>query len=459
MNHKFAHTRQTKYVLYVVVYTAVVLTILVVANVLADRYNKSYDSSSNKRFSLSEQTAKIVKGLKEPVTISYYDQSAGFKTAKDLLDQYAALSPKVHINYVDADTKRELAMAAGIKNYGTAVVQIGNRNEQARSFTEEGITGAFIRDLKSTTRTICFVEGSGEHAIEDSDRSGYSKLKELLGKDEYEAKAINLVTKAGVPSECTVLVVGGPDSDYQQPELDAIKKYVEDGGRALFLIDPPLKIGRTEIADNAGLNKVLEGWGITPQNDLILDMNPVGQIMGLGPQVALVTAYDSHAIVNEMSRRVTGFPLARSLDTKNNGDKTTVQKLFSSSDTSLATTKLNSPEINPNDPKNTKGPLLIAAAGTYNTGKENSQGRFVVVGSSMWATNSFIGFQGNRDLALNAVNWLASDEDLISIRPKERDDRRLTLTKAQMNWLTISSQILLPLLVVVGGVSVWWRRR
>jgi ABC-type uncharacterized transport system involved in gliding motility auxiliary subunit len=312
--------------------------------------------------------------------------------------------------------------------------------------------------LKTTTRTVCFVQGSGEHAIEDSDRNGYSRFKELLGKDEYETKSVNLLVKAVVPSECTVLVVGGPDSDYQQPEIDAIKKYVEDGGRAFFMLDPPLKLGRSEIADNPGLNKVLEAWGVTPQNDLILDLNPIGQIAGLGPQVALVTSYDSHAIVNDMTRRVTGFPLARSLETKN-GDKTTVQKLFSSSDSSLATTKLNSAEINPEDPKNIKGPLLIAAAGTYNTGKENSQGRFVVIGSSSWAANSFINFNGNRDLALNAINWLASDEDLISIRPKDREDRRITLTKSQINALTISSQILLPLLVIVGGVSVWWRRR
>ena len=458
MNAQLLQARQTKYILYLISYGVVVLAILTVLNVLADRYNKSYDSTSNKRYSLSQQTSKIVKGLKQPATITYYDQSTRFAQAKDQLDQYANLSPKIHVDYVDPDKKPELARVAGIKSYGTAVVQIGDRKEEAKSLTEEGITGAFIRDLKTTTRTVCFVEGSGEHAVEDSDRNGYSRFKDLLGKDEYQTKPVNLLSKAEVPSECTVLVVGGPDSDYQQPEVDAIKKYVEDGGRAMFLLDPPLKLGRSEIADNPGLNKVLEAWGVTPQNDLILDLNPIGQIAGLGPQVALVTSYDSHAIVNDMTRRVTGFPLARSLETKN-GDKTTVQKLFSSSDSSLATTKLNSPEINPEDPKNIKGPLLIAAAGTYNTGKENSQGRFVVIGSSTWAANSFINFNGNRDLALNAINWLASDEDLISIRPKDREDRRITLTKSQMNALTISSQILLPLLVIVGGVSVWWRRR
>ena len=161
MNAELLQARQTKYALYVLTYGLIILTIVVVLNVLADRYNKSYDSTSNKRFSLSEQTVKIVKGLKQPATITYYDQSTRFSQAKDQLDQYANLSPKIHVEYVDPDKKPELARAAGIKNYGTAVVQIGDRKEEAKSLTEEGVTGAFIRDLKTTTRTVCFVEGSG----------------------------------------------------------------------------------------------------------------------------------------------------------------------------------------------------------------------------------------------------------------------------------------------------------
>jgi ABC-type uncharacterized transport system involved in gliding motility auxiliary subunit len=434
------------------------LAILVVANVLADRHNKSYDSTSNKRYSLSEQTAKIVKGLKQPATITYYDQSGKFDRAKDQLEQYSNLSPMVRVRYVDPDKNPELAADVRGKAYGTTIVQIGDRKEEAKTLTEEGITGAFIRDLKTSVRTVCFVEGSGEHQIEDTDKSGFSRFKELLGRDGYQAKSVNLVTKAEVPSDCTVLVVGGPDADYQLPEVEAIRKYVENAGRALVLLDPPLKMGRLDISDNEALTMVLEAWGITPAKDLILDLNPIGQLAGLGPQVALVTSYDSHAIVNDMKRRATGFPLARSLDIKN-GDKTTVQKLFSSSDSSLATKKLNSPAIDPTDPKNIKGPLTIAAAGTYNTGKENSQGRFVVIGSSAWAANNFISFNGNPDLALNTINWLASDEDLISIRPKDREDRRITLTQSQMRWLRITSQFLLPLLIVVGGMAVWWRRR
>jgi len=458
MASQWLKARQTKYAAYATVYILVVIAVVVVANVLADSYNKSVDATANKRYSLSEQTNKIVKGLKQDATITYFNLSTRFREGKDLLDQYANLSPKVHIQYVDPDKEPQLAREAGIRNFGTAVVQVGAKKEEAKSMTEEGVTGAFIRDLKSNTRTVCFASGSGEHQIDDSDREGYSRFKDLLGKDNYETKSIDLLQKAEVPSECTTLVVAGPTHNYEQPEVEAIKKYVEDGGRALFLLDPPLKIGRAEIADNDALTGLLASWGVTLGKDLILDLNPIGQFMGLGPQVALVSSYGTQPIVNELKRTYTGFPLARSIDIKNT-DKTTVEKLFDSSASSLATQNLSSPEVNVHDPKNKKGPLIIAAAGSYKTVKENSQGRFVVIGSSGWADNRFIDFNGNGDLALNSVNWLASDEDLISIRPKPPEDRRITMTRSQFSLVRATSQFLLPLVVVFAGVAVWWKRR
>lgn len=458
MASQWIRARQTKYAAYAATYIVVVITAAVVVNVLADRFNKSYDATSNKRYSLSDQTAKIVKGLKQSATITYFNQSTRFREGKDLLDQFANLSPKVKVEYVDPDKNPQAAREAGIRSFGTAVVQIGTKKEEAKSLTEEGITGAFIRDLKSSTRTVCFVSGSGEHQIENTDREGLSRFKDLLAKDNYESKSVSLLQTAQVPSECTALVVAGPTRNYEQPEVDAIKTYVEGGGRALLLLDPPLKGGRSEIADNDAFAGVLQTWGVTLNQDLILDLNPLGQLVGLGPQVALVTSYESQPIVSEMKGTATGFPLSRSLEVKS-ADKTSVQKLFDSSSSSLATTNLGSAAVNVNDPKNKKGPLTIGAAGTYNTGKENSQGRFVVVGSSSWLINGFINFNGNTDLALNSINWLSSDEDLISIRPKEREDRRITMTRAQLSWVRATSQFLLPAIVVVAGIGVWWKRR
>src|SRR5205823_1387276 len=162
-----------------------------------------------------------------------------------------------------------------------------------------------------------------------SNREGLSQFKDLLAKDNYDTKSIDLLQKAEVPNDCTTIVVAGPTRNYEQPEVDAIKKYVEDGGRAFLMLDPPLKMGRSEIADNDALTSLLQSWGVTLDKDLILDLNPIGQIAGLGPQVALVTSYSSQPIVNEMKGTATGFPLARSMGIKN-ADKTTVQKLFDS---------------------------------------------------------------------------------------------------------------------------------
>jgi ABC-type uncharacterized transport system involved in gliding motility auxiliary subunit len=458
MANQWVKARQTKYGAYAAAYILVVIAVIVVVNVLADRYNKSYDATANKRYSLSEQTAKIVKGLKQDATITYFNQSTRFREGKDLLEEYKNLSPKVKVEYVDPDKDPQRAREAGVRNFGTAIVRVGDKKDEAKSMTEEGITGAFIRDLKSNLRTVCFVTGSGEHQIDDSDREGFSQFKQLLAKDDYETKAVDLLQKAEVSSDCTTLVIAGPTRNYVQPEVDAIRKYVEDGGRAFFMLDPPLKMGRSDIADNDALTSLLQSWGVTVDKDLILDLSPVGQIFGLGPQVALVSNYSSHPIVSEIKRTATGFPLARSIQIKKS-DKTSVEKLFDSSTSSLATTNLSSDRVSVQDPNNKKGPLTLAAAGTYNTGKQNSQGRFVVVGSSGWVANRFITFEGNGDLALNAVNWLSSDEDLISIRPKAPENRRVTMTGRQFNAVLVTSQFILPLIVVVAGFGVWWKRR
>jgi ABC-type uncharacterized transport system involved in gliding motility auxiliary subunit len=459
MASQWLKARQTKYAAYATTYILVVLAVVAIANFLANRYNRSYDATSNKRYSLSEETKKLVDGQKQDVTITYFNQSSHFSQGRDLLDEYSALSSKVKVKFVDPDKAPEEARADGVTSVPAATVTIGDRTEKASSIDEEGITGAFIRVVKNNTRTVCFVTGSGEHQVDDESRDGLSQLKTLLGKDSYQTQSIDLVTQAGVPASCTAVVVPGPTHDYEQPEVDALKTFVENGGRAFFMLDPPLKMGPTSIGDNAALTAVLTGWGVTPDKDLVLDLNPIGQIAGLGPQEPLVTTYNaSQPIVASMRGTATAFPITQSLTIASSG-KNTVDQLFSSSASSLATTNLSSPQVNVKDPNNKKGPLVLAAAGTYDTGKPNSEGRFVVIGSSIWASNRFLRFNGNGDLAANAINWLCSDEDLISIRPKPPEESGLTLTQAQMGTVEIVSQFVLPIIVIIAGIVVWWKRR
>src|SRR5436190_5386165 len=331
MTSGWLKARQTRYTAYVTLYILIVIGVLGLANWLANRHSKSYDTTSNKRFTLSDQTNKVVSGLKQDVRVTYYDKTDSFPRAKDLLDRYDAMSTKLRVDYVDPDKKPQAARAAGIRNYGAITVDAGPRHEEAKSLTEEEVTGAIIRTMKGGERTVCAVSGSGEHALDDSGRDGYGNVKQALERNNYKTRSISLLEKPEVPKDCTVLLVGGPRFDYVPPIVTAIKTYAEGGGRVLFLLDAPLLAGKEPVAENAALVSQLADWGVTANKDLVLDTSGVGQIFGLSEVVPLVTSYESHPIVREMKGVATGFPLSRTVDPKTGG-KWTSEKLFSSSE-------------------------------------------------------------------------------------------------------------------------------
>ena len=449
--------RQARFGATASLYTIVIIAVLILMNWLANRYNKTYDTTSNKRFTLSQETQKVVKGLKQDATITYIDKASSFAQAKGILDRYANLSGKVKVQYIDYQKQPTVARAYGLRYAGTSYVEIGPRREEAKALTEEGITGAFLKDLKGV-RKVCFVSGSQEHALDATDSNGLSQFKTLIERDNYQAQAVTLLDKTAVPTDCNVLVVAGPQTDYTANEVSALKSYVENGGRVMFLVDPPLDFSREHVAENTGLVNLLSSWGVTPDKDLVLEQNPMGQLFGFGPEIPIVSSYEAQPIVADLKSSFTGFPVARALQVKNT-DKVTNQKLFSTSDRAIATEKLSTNEVNPSDPSNKKGPFILGNAGTYNTGKPNQPGRFVVIGSSGFIDNGMLGFQSNRDLALNSINWLSSDEDLISIRPKEAEDRRLNVNQSQMTRFAYLDLIGIPFLIIIGGTAIFLKRR
>ncbi|MGD0499779.1 MAG: GldG family protein [Bryobacteraceae bacterium] len=474
MAYNWLKSRQTKYTGYIAVYIAVVAAVLGAINFLANRYDKSYDATAEKQFSLSDQTIKLVKGLKNDVTMTYFGETTSFPGARDLLDRYSSLSPKLRVTYIDPVRKPQQAKSAGFRSDSPVVVAAGARQEGAKALSEEEITGALVRAEKTGERNVCFLSAAGEHSIDDSGNAGYSSAKDLVAQDNYKTrtitpkgaqpgagKTLNVGQPAAgafeVPKDCTVVVAAGPQTDYPPAVVNALKSYVEGGGRALLMLDITLRLGGGAPAtENADLLKALANWGVTVNKDLVLDVSGIGQLFGLGPEVPMIVQYESHPITQPLSRLPTAFPLVRSLDVKP-GDKTTVDKLIETTEDSVATT-----EIGPGggvDPKKAKkGPFALAAAGTYSG---SPAGRFVVFGTSEWAENSLLGSSrlANRDLFANAINWLSSDEDLISIRPKEPQDRPLNITTQKLNMLFWLSVVIFPLAVVGFGLGTWWKRR
>jgi ABC-type uncharacterized transport system involved in gliding motility auxiliary subunit len=475
MSQEWMKTRQTRYTAYASVYILVILAVLVAVNFLANRYDKSYDSTSNKQFSLSDQTIKVVGNLKNDVKITYFDEAPRFPQARDLLDRYSALSPKLHLEFIDPTKKPQQAKSAGYRRDVTILVDSGLRKEEAKSLTEEEVTGALIRSLKSGERNACFVNAANEHSIEDQAPTGYSVMKQLLERDNYKTRTIDFKPKAAdpgkplaigqtpaaavveVPKDCLTLVVGGPQLAYPQPIVDALKSYVEGGGHALFLLDNVLKIGRGDAtAENTELVAMLSAWGVTPNKDLVLDLSGIGNMFGAGPEIPIILQYDPHAITRPLARVPTAFPVPRSLEIKSGG-KSTVERLFGTGEDSIAVSEVAaSGAIDPK--KGKKGPFTLAAAGTV---QGTPSGRFVVVGTSQWVENRAMGSRtlGNRDLFMNMINWLSADEDLIGIRPKSTEDRPLNLTTKTLSMVSWLSILIFPLAIVMFGMVTWWKRR
>src|SRR5580698_5219647 len=199
-------TRQTKYWSYTGTYIIVILAVLFGVNFLANRYDKSYDSTANKQFSLADQTIKVVKDLKRDVNVTYFGANETFTGARDLLDRYAALSPKFHVTYLDPERKPAQAKAAGFRADAPVLVDSGTRKEGAKSLSEEEITGALIRSLKSGARNVCVLDAAHEHSIDDTGNGGYSFLKQILERDNYTVKATDL--KPAAPDASKPVAVG-----------------------------------------------------------------------------------------------------------------------------------------------------------------------------------------------------------------------------------------------------------
>ncbi len=242
----FLKARQTRYGAFVALYLIVILAIVVAANWLANHHDKTVDVTSNKQFTLSDETKKVTGNLKQNVTIYYFGRSESYDQARDMLDRYRNLSSKIKIDYVDPDRKPDVARVEGATAMGDIVLDNGVKKETAKGLTEEELTGALVRVEKNGAKTVCFVNGSGEHTLEDTGRDGYSTLKGALDKNNYKSDTISLIEKPDIPKTCSVVVVGGPKHDYLQPAIDALKNFVQAGGRVIFELRPGPEPARTK---------------------------------------------------------------------------------------------------------------------------------------------------------------------------------------------------------------------
>jgi ABC-type uncharacterized transport system involved in gliding motility auxiliary subunit len=441
---QFLKHRHTHSGLNIALQVAAVIGILAAVNYFGVRHHFRVDLTENKAYSLSEQSIKVVKDLKEPVTVELYvkkgePQSTNLET---LWSQYAYASDKVKLEVIDVDRNPTRARQNKITAYGSSVISRGTQTTTITGSQEQDLTSAIIKVTREGQKTVYFTVGHGEASYEKFDKDGTTQLKDAVEKQMYKVDQLALFRTGKVPADASVVVVLGPTKPFSPKELDALKGYIRGGGRAIVCATP-------QSEDN--LNNLTKEFGIEIRNDLVID--PASNLFG---QVAVpvVQKFPYHAITQSLQAAY--FPASRSLV------KTAVLPSGVSSISPLAETSaeawgesdIKARNLRFDAGKDTKGPLQLMMVSEL-----GSKGRLIVSGNTMFVTNQEFSQISNGDLFLAGMNWAAGEESLVSIPPKDPSNKQLNLQPAQFYGIFFAAVFGFPLALLLAAGFVWWRRR
>jgi ABC-type uncharacterized transport system involved in gliding motility auxiliary subunit len=332
-----------------------VLAILVLLNSFLSRHNYRLDFTESKLHSLSDQSIQVLKNLKKDVQFKAFfrDGNYGRSKLEDLLKNYVYFSKKIKYEFIDPDKNPGLVKGYNITQDGTTVLESGPNENRITTATEEDLTNALIKVTRESKKVIYFLEGHGEHSIEQTEDIGYSFAKDELEKLGYEAKKLSLALSETFPQDCSLLVIPGPQKDLLPNELETVRNYITRGGRVFFMADP-------ETAP--GLIAYLLQFGARLENDVVVDT--ISRLFGGDYFMPVITDYEPHEITRNF-RYATFFPYARSVepaDPKPEG--ITMSILGKTSPNSWSERQLDQKQVTFDKDKDKQGPLALAVVAT-----------------------------------------------------------------------------------------------
>jgi ABC-type uncharacterized transport system involved in gliding motility auxiliary subunit len=231
---------------------------------------------------------------------------------------------------------------------------------------------------------------------------------------------------------------------------------------------------------DGGLLAFLKTYGINLEADIVVDT--MSRVFGASYLIPVVTQFGSHRITDEFNIACF-FPTARSVfPAETRPEAVDLTDLASTSNYSWATTDFRFGQSEPLEfeggrDKQGPIPLAVVAAITLETAEkeeENNQqpgpvnreikhspgqAHLAVFGDSDFASNTYFDLQGNSDLFLNTINFLAQQENLISIERPQPKSAPLTLSRFQGKLLLWVGLLLMPAVVLVSGLAVFRMRR
>ncbi len=318
--------RQLKYGTNTLVLALVVLAILGFVNYFVARHTKRFDLTKDQRYSLSDQTRKVLAGLKDEVKITYFQRQREMARGEDRLKEYQALSPKLKVELVDPVQSPAKAQAYDVRApWPILVVEKGDKRERISNDSEQDVTNALIKVTREGKKTVCLLEGEGERSGEDTGERGFSGAKSSLTKSLYDVKNVFLLREKKVPADCTVLVVAGPEKDLLPETTGAIRDYVKAGGKALVMVEPELKESYPNLV------ALLKDWNLEAGKDVVVDVSGMGQLFGFSELAPLAMEYPWHPITKDF-RLPTLYGGARSVEAgKGTVEGVTAQNLVQTS--------------------------------------------------------------------------------------------------------------------------------
>jgi ABC-type uncharacterized transport system involved in gliding motility auxiliary subunit len=443
------------------------LSLVVIAGLiafLAARNPKNWDWTEAKLHTLSQATLDLLEAVPADPGIEilgFYVRGGertplgGEEDAKNLLEKYTRQSSALKLSFHDPNARPDLAQRYEIRSEQGVLLVCGGPCDTAQGavrvseVTESEVTKA-IRGAISTKHKVYALAGHGEAGIADDKATGFSLMKGALENENYEVAELVLANQPDVPDDAEAVLVLGPDRSLFDTELDALDRYLKKGGGVAVLADPLLV---------TNLETRVKGWGIELGNDVVVEEQ---RTLFMGPQLGvqpIVSSYGNHPVTKDFGReRLTLFNLARSLKA---ADGSTPVELVLTGDKSWGETDtkqfVEASKVSKDPATDRIGPLALAMATPIKG--DSAEGRLVVVGDSDFARNRYVSEAYNADLFLNMVAWLVGQEQFATIERKLPRASSSTISIEQFAQFRFLSLFLLPELVVLAGVLVWWRRR
>lgn len=450
------------------VLVALLAGVVVFANLISSNHYKRVDTTATGLYTLAPQTVKLLADLTKPVeAVAFFEpDTPAYHEAQQLFEQCRAQTRLFDYRFVDPDKHPAEAQRRNITQYNTTVLTQGEREVRLTGFAETDLTSGLIRVTREKRRQIRFTTGHGERPLHGFDRDGLDTAARALEGQGFETSELLLLEAGKVPPETDVLVLAGPKKPLLPEEVTAVSDYLGAGGHVVLLADPD---SDTDFAP------LLDPWGIKTPQQLIID--PTSRMFGGDFTVPLVSEYPPHEMT-EGFNLACFFPVARPIVEEERDDVSHTVIARTGPD-AWGESNIQAPEVKFDD-GDLKGPVAVmvlaereppeATTDTDGAAEEGTTsetpsppadhgGRLLVAGDADFPTNQWYGFSGDGDLFLNAVSWLAKEEGLVSIRPKENSPQTLALTPLQGAILFYGFVAGLPLLALSSAFGVWrWRR-